>query len=105
MRTQVVNVRQESADVYIGRGTQGRIPSNPGERGYFGNPFVLRDSSDKAERVRVLEEYRAWFLDRVAQDSVFREAVLKLKGKRIGCFCKPRECHGDVIAEWLEAQP
>lgn len=26
-----------------------------------------------------------------------------MKGKTIGCFCRPHPCHGDVIAEWLDA--
>ena len=27
--------------------------------------------------------------------------VVKLKGKTLGCFCKPYPCHGDIIAEYL----
>jgi len=100
--TRVVNVRQEQCDVYIGRGPRGTIPGDPGSRGYFGNPFVLRDQDDPAERARVLVEYREWFLKRVQEDPVFATAIRGLRGQVLGCFCKPRECHGDVIAEWLE---
>lgn len=103
--TRAVNMRQEPHDVYIGRGPQGVIPQSPELRGYFGNPFVLKNPNDAQERVQVLQQYREWFLARIQRDPVFRQAVLGLKGKRLGCFCKPRECHGDVIAAWLEAQP
>ncbi|MCG6418638.1 DUF4326 domain-containing protein [Vibrio fluvialis] len=24
-------------------------------------------------------------------------------GKRLGCFCKPDDCHGDIIAEFLNS--
>jgi len=29
--------------------------------------------------------------------------VLKLAGKRLGCFCKPQACHGDVLADYLNS--
>lgn len=25
----------------------------------------------------------------------------QLIGKRLGCFCKPHACHGDIIANYL----
>ena len=27
----------------------------------------------------------------------------ELKGKRLGCWCKPLPCHGDVLAELADA--
>lgn len=93
--TTVVNIKSgESYDVYIGR-------AGHGEDGYFGNPFRL---TTDASRASVLEQYRIWFLQRVATDREFRRRVLELRGKTLGCFCKPRACHGDVIAAWVDAQ-
>jgi hypothetical protein len=94
-RTRVVNLRLEPYDVYIGRPGHGRD-------GYFGNPFRLRPG---LERDVVLATYRAWFLRRVELDPKFRRRVLALRGKTLGCFCKPAACHGDVIAEWVDTQP
>lgn len=91
----MVNLRKEPYDVYIGR-------AGKGETGYFGNPFHLKNWGDENERKLVLEKYRKYFLDRVQKDKEFREEVLKLKGKRLGCFCKPKQCHGDVMAEWID---
>jgi hypothetical protein len=31
--------------------------------------------------------------------------VSELAGKRIGCWCKPAACHGDVLAELADALP
>jgi hypothetical protein len=28
--------------------------------------------------------------------------IEELKGKVLGCFCKPNACHGDVIKEYLD---
>lgn len=95
MATTVVNLRREAFDVYIGRAGRGMT-------GYFGNPFKLA-SEDR--RGATLDSYRTYFLTRVAVDLEFRRRVLDLRGKRLGCFCKPAACHGDVIAEWVDAQP
>lgn len=80
-------------DVYIGR-------AGKGQTGEFGNPFVLTHENDRAA---VLERYKLWFLDRVNTDERFREKILALRGKKLGCFCSPRACHGDVIAQWIDS--
>jgi hypothetical protein len=43
-----------------------------------------------------------YFKSRLRTDAVFRNRILVLKGKTLGCFCKPNPCHGDVIAEYLD---
>lgn len=86
MRTKVVNKSQEPYDVYIGRGS------------IFGNPFEIgRDGT----REQVIERYKEWFAF-LTRDEAFVDALLRLEGKRLGCFCKPLPCHGEVIVEWLK---
>ena len=65
----------------------------------FGNPFMMRTEADRAE---VIRKFRKYFYDRIPKDLVFRQRVLKLKGKKLGCWCKPSPCHGDVILEYLK---
>ena len=93
MKTRVVNIRVEQCDVYIGR-------AGHGQDGYFGNPFRLGVDGDREE---VLVKYKRWFWNRVNEDREFREKVSELEGKKLGCFCKPKTCHGDVILAWIEA--
>lgn len=79
----VVNCRKESYDVYIGR------PSK------WGNPFVIgKDGSRK----QVIELYREYIMN----NRTLMEALPELKGKRLGCFCSPKACHGDVLKELVE---
>lgn len=86
--TKVVNIkRNEPYDVYIGR------PS------IFGNRFVIGVDGD---RQAVIARYREEFYARYEVDEWFRAQVRALEGKRLGCFCKPLSCHGDVIVECLE---
>jgi len=92
MKTTVVNIRRQEYDEYIGR-------AGNGHDGYFGNPFsVAQDGGRK----KVIELYRKYFLNRLKIDPEFTRRTKELKGKRLGCFCKPEACHGDVIAEYLE---
>jgi hypothetical protein len=89
MRTKVVNLKSGDAyDVYIGR------PSP------FGNPY----SVNMYGREKALDLYRSYFALQLLSDSEFRERVHALKGKTLGCFCKPLDCHGDIIAEYVNGR-
>jgi len=91
-KTTVVNLHQEEFDVYIGR-------AGHGYDGTFGNPFLLAEGESRGATI---QRFKTYFLERVAEDPDFRERVIALKGKRLGCFCAPHPCHGDVIAAWLD---
>lgn len=87
----VVNLNKEPYDIYIGR--KGR-----GKDGYFGNPFSLLIGQPKGS---TLTKYREYFYNRLKFDPEFKRRIIGLKGKTLGCFCKPGPCHGDIIAEYL----
>jgi hypothetical protein len=91
MQTVVVNIHKEPFDVYIGH-------TGRSQGGYFGNPFRIGHGMSREDAVKRFQRY---FIDRIEKDSAFKRRILALKGKRLGCFCKPKACHGDVIAEWL----
>lgn len=99
--TTVVNIRKDKSSVYIGRPPRGSGIPDPPLRGCFGNPFVM---GSEADREKVVLRYEVYFLERIEADEAFRKAVLELRGKALGCFCKPKLCHGDVIANWLNHQ-
>jgi len=83
MATTVVHCKRQPYDVYIGR------PS------LFGNPFEI---GKDGTREQVIEQYRAW----VVQQPDIMLHIPDLKGKTLGCWCRPRACHGDVLAELAE---
>lgn len=91
IQTTVVNLTKAPYDVYIGR-------AGKGQDGYFGNPFILKHLEPRGA---TLIRYKRWFDDKIANDPEFKKRVLELKGKVLGCFCKPHPCHGDIIAEYV----
>jgi hypothetical protein len=92
--TRTVNIRTEPYDVYIGR-------AGRGEDGYFGNPYRLGANMGRELSLRLFE---AHFYERLEHDPEFKQRVLALAGKRLGCFCKPQACHGDVIADYVNGE-
>ena len=80
--TQVVNKYRDSYDVYIGRGSK------------WGNPFRIGDHGDRED---VIEQYREW----IQTQPILLNSLEELRNKRLGCFCKPKACHGDVLLELL----
>lgn len=88
VQTRVVNVRTEEYDVYIGRAN----PRYGLKRSKWANPFRLKS---EAERPAMIERYREWIMNQ--PDLLAR--IHELRGKRLGCWCAPKPCHGDVLAE------
>lgn len=84
MKTTVVKVTNQTCDVYIGR------PSK------WGNPFYIGQDGTRAE---VIRKYEEWIL----QQPELLSSLSELKGKRLGCHCKPQACHGDVLAKLADA--
>lgn len=107
-----VNIRYHEYDIYIGR-------AGHGHDGYYGNPHPVNKICPRCSEAgmppvrhkkgEAVDLYRIEFNYRIIEDQEFRLNILKLSGKRLGCFCKKRDgtgvCHGDVIAEWLNQQP
>lgn len=80
--TRVVHYMAEPYDVYIGR------PSK------WGNPFRIgRDGT----REEVIQKYA----DAVVHNAALMAELPKLRGKTLGCYCKPLACHGDVLVRLI----
>ncbi len=102
METKVVNIKTDKCDVKICRRPDGSIPAPP-KAGCFGNPFFLKDVNNDEERAECIAKFREYFYKRIEVDQNFKKAVEGLRGKKLGCFCAPKPCHGDVYKEYLDA--
>lgn len=89
--TVAVNLRVDPYDIYIGR------PSK------WGNPFSHLPSTlaqfKVNSRAEAVERFREWIQ---TQPELLAD-LHELKGKRLGCFCKPQSCHGDILAELADS--
>lgn len=94
-RTRVVHVRDEH-DVYIGRAMPGHKASE------FCNPFRIGVDGNRTE---VLGKFRAHLQALLATDPYAQQRLEQLRGLTLGCWCKPADCHGDVIVELLDGVP
>lgn len=91
---------QDENNLYIGRRGVVFIPDGDGGKTRFPpqeskwcNPFKI---NEKNTREDVINKYRKYILEKMT-DKDFDE----LRGKTLGCWCKPEACHGDVLVEIL----
>lgn len=89
--TTVVNInavnytKDDNQMIYIGR-------PGKGQPGTFRNP-----TPDDGDLTKCLREYRGYILHS-KQTALRQLAREQCRGKRLVCFCKPRGCHGDLLA-------
>ena len=85
MKTRVVNRYKEPYDVYIGRGT------------IWGNKFRIGIDGTREE---VIQKYKRWLL----RQPELLDQIHTLRGFRLGCSCKPKPCHGDILVDIIEGR-
>lgn len=91
IQCRVVNYRSEDCDVYIGR------PSK------WGNPYShsgFKGTIKTKTRKEAIENYREWITR--GEGRHLLDHLHELEGKRLGCVCKPKPCHGDVLVELVD---
>ena len=111
METTVVNLTKDTHDEYIGRGSEPRTHMltegiKLHAEGWLGNPHPIGwcdICSERHTRTECISKFKQDFYKKINSDSDFKGHVLLLKGKRLGCYCKPKECHGDVIKEYIDS--
>lgn len=82
-------IKKSEAYEYIGRGS------------IWGNPYsMFGDEHESREDVILKFKYD---FDRDILMKAKKQDVYKLAGKRLGCFCKPHDCHGDILANFLNS--
>lgn len=59
----------------------------------WGNPFEMPDDGDRAEVVGKFSKFYLPYKDGLLA------RIPTLRGKVLGCWCHPEECHGHMIAE------
>lgn len=91
--TTVVNVRKTSCEgvVMVDRSTK------------YGNPYRMEKDGGDYSREGCIEAFREWWYAD-GQEELRRQAIEELQGETLGCWCKPKACHADVIAAYLNSK-
>lgn len=102
IRPQYQNLKEWCEDpnnVYIGR--RGIVFIDkvryPTKDSIYANPYKV---SKTLTREDVIKMYRDYIVKKISSGEIDIEA---LRGKNLGCWCKPEACHGDVLIELLES--
>ena len=80
--------------VYIGRGN--RFVRGAETSSKWANPFSVKTHG----RTKCLELYESHVLGHPE----LRGCLEELRGKELGCWCKPEACHGDILVKMLEVR-
>jgi hypothetical protein len=81
---------KEPYDIYIGRwNPKVKINSK------WANPFKIGPDGN---RQQVLIKYRFWLV----HNKELMMSLHELRGKVLGCWCDPLDCHGHILAEFAD---
>ncbi len=88
MIPRVVHCKKEEFDVYVGRGSR------------WGNPYSHKEGTlaehvvgSRTEAIQKFEEY-------LLSNEELMGSLEELRGKTLGCWCKPKSCHGDILIRY-----
>jgi len=91
-KPRVVHCQKEPFDIYVGRGS------------VWGNPYSHKEGTlakfvvkDRAEAIAKFEQY-------LTSNKELMLRLSELKGKTLGCWCKPnKSCHADILLRYANA--
>jgi len=85
----VVHINKDPYDVLIDRTT------------IWGNPYSHRENTLAIYKVKTRKESIDKYREYILNNPELLEKLPELRGKVLGCWCKPLPCHGDILIELL----
>lgn len=83
----MVHVNKEPFEVLIDRTT------------IWGNPYSHKENTLAKYKVKTRKESIEKYKEYILNNKELLNKLPELQGKTLGCWCKPRSCHGDVLVE------
>ena len=94
----VVHCKKEPFDIYVGRG---RCPKT-GQLSKWGNPYSHKEETLAEFKVETRDEAVKKYEEYLLQNEELMLSLYELKYKTIGCWCKPKSCHGDILKKYVD---
>ena len=69
----------------------------PKRASIWANPFKI----GKDDRRSILEQYERYIVEKIHQHPEIYN-LESLRGKKLGCWCHPEPCHGDILVKLLK---
>jgi len=91
----------DDKNVYIARAgvvfiNKKRYPPNSYK---FANPYKIGKDGTREE---VIVKYKEYIIKKLENDKSLINELLSLKGKKLGCWCYPEICHGNILLELID---
>ncbi|KAG0242872.1 hypothetical protein BGW41_003272 [Actinomortierella wolfii] len=89
---------RDPKNVYIGR--KGVVFVDkvrfPPHDSIWANPFKITSQCSREESIT---RYEVYIRSKINNGEITAEEVASLAGKRLGCWCAPEPCHGNVLVK------
>lgn len=100
MDTKVIHVTEAPIrpDPSLPAGLTNPDPANYvfiGRPSKWGNPYIIGVDGNREECIRRYESF-------LTGNKLLMQSLPELAGKTLGCFCKPKACHGDVLVQFVK---
>lgn len=91
----------DSDNVYIGRSGVVFIDKQrfPKISSNFANPFKIGKDGNRDE---VIQKYETYIRNKLKNNHILQQELIEMKGKKLGCWCAPDPCHGNVLIQLIE---
>lgn len=90
---------EDDNNIYIAR--KGIVFINgeryPKKDSIWANPFKTKDH----QRDDVIKLYEEYICEKIEEDGN-KYDLFSLKNKKLGCWCKPERCHGDILIKLMK---
>lgn len=98
---------EDENNVYIGRagivfiknektGNKERFPKISSN---FANPYKIGKDGTRNE---IIKKYKIYIENILENNYSLQNELLNMRGKKLGCWCYPESCHGNVLLELIE---
>jgi len=91
----------DNENIYIGRAGVVFIDNQrfPLKSSNFANPYKIGKDGN---REKIIIKYKKYIINKLKDDDNLQKELLELRGKKLGCWCYPEICHGNILLELIK---